>query len=248
MRKIILNIVLLSVFVASLFLTISSAIDISKEVTVKLHEFDWSGVSGVMDMVMVILTFVLLVGLKQGSKSIEESTRSRNAELLNWAMEEMSALKPAIRLVTDAHKREPYSQVTSDVSVDYVSTWSKEELQAAQAVSVALQRMGYFATHDLVSKKHFLNLWGPLYLSCWYSLEGWVKHKRLQLDEPFDIADGAYSRLYFEKYAMYCEEKLPPLLLNNTRRQFGLEPMVQPKAHIKLGIKLKARLTEKVDI
>lgn len=248
MKKVLLNAALLSVFIASLFITVSSAIDISQEVTVKLHEFDWSGVSGVMDMVMVVLTFVLLVGLKQGSKSIDESNRSRNAELLNWAMEEMSKLKPAIRIVTDAHKKQPYCDDLLHIDTDYVSAWSKEELAAAQTVSVALQRMGYFATHDLVSKRHFVNLWGPLYLSCWYSLEGWVKHKRLQLDEPIDINQGAYSRLYFEKFAMYCEENLPKLLLDNTRKQFGLPPITKPTGLTKWFRDLKSYMTDKVDI
>lgn len=226
MKKIAFKVFLI-VFVASLLIVASSTISISKKITLKLNEFDWSGVSGVMDMVMVILTIVLLIGLKQGSKSIEESSRSRNAELLNWAMNEMSKLKPAIRIVTDAHKRGSYCSNSNNIDVDYSATWSDEELAAAQTVSVALQRMGYFAIHDLVSKRHFLNLWGPLYLSCWYSLEGWVKHKRLQLDEPLNIADGAYSRLYFEKYAMYCEENLPKLLLDNTRKQFGLAPVIK---------------------
>ena len=248
MKKLLFNSVLFSVLVTSIFVTLSMVVDISKDVTIKLYEFDWSGVSGVMDIVMVVLTLILLVGLRQGSKSIEESTRSRNAELLNWAMEEMSSLKPKTRIVTDAHKREPYSKCLLDIRKDYKSTWSDEELDAAQAVSVALQRMGYFAIHDLVSKKHFLNLWGPLYLSCWYSLEGWVKHKRLQLDEPIGISEGAYSRLYFERFAKYCEENLPKLLLDNTRKQFGLEPISRPVGFSKWIRNLKASLANKVDI
>lgn len=248
MKKILLNAVLCSILIASIVISISSVVDVSKEVTVKLYEFDWSGVSGIMDIFMVILTLVLLFGLRQGSKSIEESTRSRNAELLNWAMEEMSKLKPAIRVVTDAHKRVPYCRSLHEINVDYVSGWTKEELDAAQAVSVALQRMGYFATHDLVSKKHFLNLWGPLYLSCWYSLEAWVKHKRLQLDEPFDVVDGAYSRLYFEKYALYCEEHLPKLLLDNTRKQFGLEPVTRMTGLMRWVRNFKHGFNDKVDI
>jgi len=248
MKKLLFNSVLLSVLVASIFITLSLAVDISKEVTIKLHEFDWSGVSGVMDIVMVILTFVLLVGLRQGRKSIQESTRSRNAELLNWAMEEMTKIKPAIKVVTDAHKREPYCDCIGSLQNTYQSTWSKNELDAAQTVSVALQRMGYFATHDLVSKQHFLNIWGPLYLSCWYSLEGWVKHKRIQLDEPADIAEGAYSRLYFEKFAVYCEENLPKLLLDNTRKQFGLPPLSRPQGFSKWIRDLKVSLTERIDI
>lgn len=248
MKKVLTYIVLLSIFFVALLTILYLGLGISKKITINLYEFDWSGVSGIMDIIMVLLTIILLIGLRQGSKSIDESTRSRNAELLNWAMEEMTKLKPEIKIVTEAHKREPYSPNIDNLNIDYVSSWSKEELSAAQTVSVALQRMGYFAIHDLVSKNHFLNLWGPLYLSCWYSLEGWVKHKRLQLDEPFELTRGAYSRLYFEKYAIYCEDNLPKLLLDNTRKQFGLTPMTRPMGISKWMRNLRASLINKVDI
>lgn len=207
--------------------------------TIQADQVDWDGVSGMMDTLMVILTLLLLLGLRQGAQSIDEANHSRNADLLNWAMEEMDKLKPAIKVVTDAHKRVPYCRDLIDLKDNYNSSWSEDELEAAHYVSIGLQRMGYYATHNLVSKKHYLNLWGPLYLSCWYSLEGWVKHKRLTLGEPMDIKYGAYSRMYFEKFAIYCEENLPELLLKNTREDFSYPSVERPKGIYKFFRKIK---------
>ncbi len=72
---------------------------------VELNRFDWSGVSGISDAIMVFLSILLLVGLRQGSKSIKESSLSRDADILRWAMSEMDELKPQIRTITDAYKR-----------------------------------------------------------------------------------------------------------------------------------------------
>lgn len=197
--------------------------------TIDTDKVDWSGVSGMMDTLMVILTVLLLIGLRQGAQSIDQANHSRDADLLNWAMGEMDKLKESIKIVTDAHKREPYCINVQDLSEDYVSNWSEEELKAANEVSVGLQRIGYYACQNLVSKRHYLNLWGPNYLSCWYSLEGWVKHKRLRLEESLNIEDEAYSRRYFEYFAEYCEMKLPDLLYDNTRRQCKLSPLPRVK-------------------
>ena len=67
---------------------------------VELNRFDWSGVSGISDVVMVFLSILLLIGLRQGSKSIKESSLSRDADILRWAMSEMDELKPKITIIT----------------------------------------------------------------------------------------------------------------------------------------------------
>jgi len=84
------------------------------EIKIELSKFDWSGVSGLSDVVMVLLTLVLLAGLKQGAKNIRESSISRDADILRWAMSEMDTLKPQIRLLTDAHKRHNYCGLPHD--------------------------------------------------------------------------------------------------------------------------------------
>ncbi|HAG79166.1 hypothetical protein PK34_21345 [Stutzerimonas stutzeri] len=198
------------------------------EIKIELSKFDWSGVSGLSDVVMVLLTLVLLAGLKQGAKNIRESSISRDADILRWAMSEMDTLKPQIRLLTDAHKRHNYCGLPHDPETN-PNGWTSQELDAAQVVGVNLQRIGYMALHNLVSRNHFMNIWGPMYLACWYALEPWVKHKRKALNEPVEIKDGAYSRIYFEQYAHYCETHLPRRLVDNERQRFGLQPLQESK-------------------
>ncbi|MCL1058832.1 hypothetical protein L2729_12650 [Shewanella gelidimarina] len=192
------------------------------EFKVQLTTFDWNGVSGLTNILMVILTGLLLYGLKQGSNNIKESSLSRDADILRWAMAEMDLLKPAIRILTNAHKSRSYCNCPGEHIKQYDCSWSTEELAAAQEVSVKLQRIGYMALHNLISRNHFMNIWGPMYLSIWYSLEAWVKHKRLDLGEPLTIEHGAYSRIYLEQFAHYCEDNMPEALVNNERRRFNL--------------------------
>lgn len=217
------------------------------DIKVELSKFDWSGVSGLSDVIMVVLTLVLLAGLKQGSKSIRESSISRDADILRWAMSEMDALKPQIRLLTDAHKRHRYCGKAHDPQ-ENPNGWTDKELEAAQIVGVNLQRIGYMALHNLVSRNHFMNIWGPMYLACWYSLEPWVKHKRKALNEPTEIKDGAYSRIFFEQYANYCEANLPRRLVDNERQRFGLQPLQETKVGVRQKIQEILGQNEVLDV
>lgn len=216
---------------------------------VQLTTFDWNGVSGLTNILMVILTALLLYSLRQGSKNIKESALSRDADILRWAMAEMDLLKPAIRTLTNAHKRIAYCQCPDEHIKEFTCNWTETELAAAQEVSVKLQRIGYMALHNLISRNHFMNVWGPMYLSTWYALEPWVKHKRLELDEPLTIEKGAYSRMYLEQFAQYCEINMPEVLVNNERRRFNL-PQIEikrPKMAKKIRKNFK-RSVEKLDI
>lgn len=105
------------------------------DIKVELSKFDWSGVSGLSDVIMVVLTLVLLAGLKQGSKSIRESSISRDADILRWAMSEMDALKPQIRLLTDAHKRHRYCGKAHDPQENQMAGQTKSLKQHRLLVS-----------------------------------------------------------------------------------------------------------------
>ncbi|WP_445777222.1 hypothetical protein [Shewanella sp.] len=219
------------------------------EFKVQLTTFDWNGVSGLSNILMVILTALLLLGLRQGANNIKESSLSRDADILRWAMAEMDLLKPAIRLITDAHKKHAYCDCSNGHVIQSNYFWNQEELNAAQEVSVKLQRIGYMALHNLISRNHFMNVWGPMYLSTWYALEPWVKHKRLDLEEPLAIEDGAYSRIYFEQFAIFCELNMPIVLINNERKRFNI-PLLQPQKKTKQRfsfLKIKNN-KEKLDI
>lgn len=219
------------------------------EFKVQLTTFDWNGVSGLTNILMVFLTALLLLGLRQGSNNIKESSLSRDADILRWAMAEMDLLKPAITIITNAHKGCSFCDCEGEHTKAANFFWSEAELIAAQEVSVKLQRIGYMALHNLISRKHFMNIWGPMYLSTWYSLESWVKHKRLDLDEPLLIEDGAYSRIYFEQFAVFCELNMPITLINNERKRFN-KPLLEPfnKANKKSLINKLNKNKEKLDI
>ncbi|MCL1038420.1 hypothetical protein L2750_14905 [Shewanella submarina] len=218
------------------------------ELKVELTKFDWSGVSGVSDVFMVFLSLLLLRGLRHGAKSLKESSLSRDADILRWAMAEMDDLKPKIRVLTDAHKRHRYCDCSGNHVELYVCNWDENELRAAQDVSVKLQRIGYMALHNLISRNHFMNIWGPMFLSTWYALEPWVKHKRIELEEPQLISQGAYSRMYLEQYAKYCEVHLPLQLVNNERKRFGLLLLTEKDRSKFDGIKLKIGRIERLNI
>jgi len=219
-----------------------------EEIKVELNRFDWSGVSGVSDIAMVFLSILLLIGLRQGAKSIRESSLSRDADILRWAMSEMDELKPKIKIITDAHKNIPFCKCGNIHAKEFDTTWSQKELEAAQIVGVNLQRIGYMSLHNLISRNHFMNIWGPMYLASWYALESWVKHKRLELNEPQEISKGAYSRIYLEQYAKYCENNLPSLLVENERKRFNL-PSLPENTKSKYGyIKSKLLFREQLNI
>jgi uncharacterized membrane protein len=116
-------------------------------------------------------------------------------------------------------------------------------------VSIIMQRMGYMALFSLISKQHFINLWGPMFLACWYSIEWYIKDERGRLGEnlnpdknlkPGDFIDqfgssgrsnreyeGAFFRIHLETFIRECENKLPLLLVNNERLKFGREPLLE---------------------
>ena len=180
------------------------------EVSNELNVLNWDGVQAIIAFFSTVLTSVLLIGLWQGKKTLSESRNTRDADILRWTMDLMSDLKVDIKIVTDEYKKKG----------SYNKNWTKQAKNAANNVSIQLQRIGYMANNDLISKEHFKNLWGPMYLSTWWSLEEWVKLKRVELDEPREIKDGAYSRMYFEEYAIFCEKSLPIKLINNEKKRF----------------------------
>ncbi|WP_457743342.1 hypothetical protein [Sulfurimonas sp.] len=181
------------------------------EISNELHVLNWSGIQAVVAILSVLLSALLLVGLWQGKKTLKESRDTRDADILRWTMDIMSDLKKDIKIVTDEYK----------TVGSFNNNWSSDAVASANKVSIQLQRIGYMANNNLISKEHFKNLWGPMYLSTWWSLEEWVKKKRESLNEPREIKDGGYSRMYFEEYALFCENNLPEGLIKNEKKRFN---------------------------
>jgi hypothetical protein len=114
-------------------------------------------------------------------------------------------------------------------------------------VSIIMQRMGYMALFGLISKQHFINLWGPMFLASWYSIEWYIREEREKLCENLDPDNnyppemfierfgtggdkdnrdyqGAFFRIHLETFIRECETKLPLALVNNERLKFGRKP------------------------
>lgn len=120
--------------------------------------------------------------------------------------------------------------------------WNKDIKDALhKEVSIIMQRMGYMALFGLISKQHFINLWGPMFLASWYSIEWYVTEERERLgeksDENLDTKtfidqfgtgegnreeyQGAFFRIHLEVFIKECESRLPSQLVNNERLKFG---------------------------
>lgn len=121
--------------------------------------------------------------------------------------------------------------------------WNQEIKDALhKEVSIIMQRMGYMALFGLISKQHFINLWGPMFLASWYSIEWYIKEERKRLGENLELVPnpeefieqfgssegvgnrsykGAFFRIHLEAFIKECEDKLPLQLVNNERKKFG---------------------------
>jgi len=275
----------------------------SNGMTFSLSSFNWEGVDGITNIFMTVVTMVFLYGIIQAKETHAESAKARkqatnasDAEVLRWAMDEMSKRKDHIRLVTDAYKEELENILIKDYGFKSTSEscepkthkyqlrksspkytdqdrmnfiesmktnekyefylkvekikgdeWNQEIKDALhKEVSIIMQRMGYMALFNLISKQHFINLWGPMFLACWYSIEWYIKDERERLgetpekniEEPAVFIDkfgssdkdnreydGAFFRIYLETFIRECESNLPKKLVNNERLKFGRKPL-----------------------
>ncbi len=142
----------------------------------------------------------------------------------------------------DERKREEFFKEVKDITG---KDWSQDIKDALhKEVSIIMQRMGYMALFGLISKQHFINLWGPMFLASWYSIEWYIREERVRLGEDssdennldpksfieqFGTGDsegnrgyeGAFFRIHLETFIKECETKLPLKLVNNERLKFG---------------------------
>jgi len=171
-----------------------------ESVQVTLNPLDWSGVSAITSILMLFINFFLLVSVIFAYRTIKEEVKNRDSSLLLWAMDEMSKVKSDLSLL---HAAGDYSngELGSD---DHKVSWSQETVDAAYRVSIVMQRLSYMAMSGLISKEHFSKMWGPAFVKAWNTLEPFIHHRRFLNGEPLTLAEGAYSRNDFEKYALYC--------------------------------------------
>lgn len=152
----------------------------------------------------------------------------------------------------DSEERERFYLDVKEIKGD---NWDKKVKDALhKEASIIMQRMGYMALFGLISKQHFINLWGPMFLASWYSIEWYIKEERKKLGENLEDVkpekvgdiiqmfgaggnnkeyDGAFFRIHLEVFIKECEDKLPLILVNNERLKFGKELMLGTKSREK---------------
>ena len=167
-----------------------------------LTPLDWSGVSAITSILMLLINVFLLVSVIFAYRTIREEVKNRDSSLLLWAMDEMSKIKLDLSSLHNADLY-AYGELGSE---DHEVAWSKETIDSAYRVSIIMQRLSYMAMSGLISKDHFSKMWGPAFIKAWGSLEPYIHHKRFVNGEPLTLKDGAYSRNDFEKYVLYCSE------------------------------------------
>jgi hypothetical protein len=89
------------------------------QIKIQLSTIDWTAISAVISFFMLFVTIIMLFGVIHGYRSIRESTLSRDADILRWAMSDMDLLKPKIRILTDAHKKQPYCDCEADHQTEF---------------------------------------------------------------------------------------------------------------------------------
>lgn len=171
-------------------------------IQVTLNPLDWSGVSAITSILMLFINIFLLVSVIFAYRTIKEEVKNRDSSLLLWAMDGMSNIKSDLSSIQNA---DAYANGELG-SGDHEVAWSQETVDAAYRVSIVMQRLSYMAMSGLISKEHFSKMWGPAFVKAWDSLEPYIHHKRFLNGEPLTLAEGAYSRNDFEKYALYCRE------------------------------------------
>lgn len=173
-----------------------------ESIQVALNPLDWSGVSAITSILMLFINFFLLVSVIFAYRTIKEEVKNRDSSLLLWAMDEMSKIKSDLSFLHDAGNFGS-GELGSE---NHEIVWSQETVEAAYRVSIVMQRLSYMAMSGLISKEHFSKMWGPAFIKAWDALEPYIHHKRFLNGEPLTLAEGAYSRNDFEKYALYCRE------------------------------------------
>jgi len=161
----------------------------------KLNPIDLSGISGMADILMVLINILLLITVWQGIRNIRETKKSRDAEMMTLVLGQIEEIKPSIK---DLNRFGCYDNWKNN----------KVALNHAQIISTRLQRLSYLGEHGLINRKHLIEMWGPIFVTEWGRLQDFVKDIRKKNNEPTDLDAGAFSRKDFERFAYKCSRYL----------------------------------------
>ena len=144
-------------------------------------------------------------------------------------------------------EQEKFYQEVKDIDIMKSAYASHDIKDSVVIVSILLQRNAYLCLFEFIPKQHFINLWGPMILALWYSLEGYIMHERCRLGEGsvkytpedyikmFDFSEdgtspkhyqGPQFRAVVELLAQQMEEGFVPLqVVNREREKMGRPPL-----------------------
>jgi hypothetical protein len=141
------------------------------------------------------------------------------------------------------NEKERFYQEVKNINILHIS--GGDHAESVLHLNLELQKIVYLCMFDFVPKQHFINLWGPVILAAWYSMEGYIRHERMRMGEcaedndyspedyikMFDSSEdgmtpkhyqGPQFRVHLELLAKQMEEGLVPLqLVNRERERFG---------------------------
>ena len=176
-----------------------------------LNPIGWSGVSGVADIFMVAINLFLLLTIWHGIRNIRETRKSRDADMMNLVLEQMQAIKPSINELN----------VKAREGLDWEN--NEEARRKAHEAMIGLQRVGYLGVSGMINKRHLIEMWGPMFVEQWNRLGPYVRKIRIENGEPPELAEGAFSRKDFEKFARMSSRYLKRHY-KAVSRNFSLDP------------------------
>jgi len=191
--------VLLVVGVRNLSGVIASFVD---EISVDLRIFNWDGVAGISNALMVMLNLILVLGIFLSYFNFRENTKSRVFEMLDMAYTHIDGVKDDIETIRTRAKGIQEWSIDDDKSIQAAASIIPNK--EAQRVSKTFQRLSYLVKAKLIPEKYFIEMWGPLFLEMWLSLEPWIIQKRINNLEPRTYKENAFSRKDFEWFAAQC--------------------------------------------
>gem|GEM_PF-3013755 len=174
----------------------------AEHISVDLRLFNWDGVAGISNALMVILNLVLVLGIFLSYFNLRENTKSRVCGILFRANEYIDEVKKDIAVIRARATDVPEWRDDDKESIAKAAAPIPDE--EANKVSKVLQRLSYLVRAGFIPEKHLIEMWGPLFLEMWLLLEPWVKNKRVKNGEPTQLKKGAFSRKDFEWFAARC--------------------------------------------
>lgn len=150
---------------------------------------------------------------------MKENAKNRSIEILFRANEYIDEIKDDIAVIRAKAVDVPNWEDDDKESIAKAAALIPDE--EANKVSRVLQRLSYLVRAELIPEEHLIEMWGPLFVEMWLSLEPWVKDKRIQNGEPIQLREGAFSRKDFEWFAIRCCKTSKIHISPSLREKYG---------------------------